>query len=215
MTKKKRKKENVEVKDRVEEKGIEEVSDESLLQKQLEEAKREISKLKEELARLKDAYIRKVADFDNLKKRTRKEKEDAIKYGNASLLLSILDVVDNFERAVAVEPDRSDFHSFYEGVRLIEKHLKDILTSAGVEEINPLNHAFDPFYHEAMMKEIRDDVKDGTITEVFQKGYKFKDRLLRPAKVKVAINPKEKEGDNGNNVSSDENSKQGESEEQA
>ena len=125
-----------------------------------------------------------------MKKRTQKEKEDAIKYGNASLLLSILDVVDNFERAVAVEPEKSDFHSFYEGVRLIEKHLKEILLSAGVEVIDPINKPFDPFYHEAMMKEMRDDVPDGTITSVFQKGYKFKDRLLRPAKVRVAINPK-------------------------
>ena len=153
----------------------------------------ENKKLKEEYEKLKEAYIRKVADFDNLKKRTRKEKEDAIKYGNANLLLPILDVVDNFERAIAVEPDKSDFHSFYEGVRLIEKHLKDILISAGVEEINPKGEKFDPFYHEAMMKEIRDDVPDGTVTEVYQKGYKFKDRLLRPAKVKVAINPKEQE----------------------
>ncbi len=191
MTKKKRENEEMEEKEVVEEKEIEEVKDSKTLEKQLERAKREIKHLKGEIAKLKDAYIRKVADFDNLKKRTQKEKEDAIKYGNASLLLSILDVVDNFERAVAVEPEKSDFHSFYEGVKLIEKHLKDILLSAGVEEINPLNMPFDPFYHEAMMKEMRDDVPDGTVTAVFQKGYKFKDRLLRPAKVRVAINPKQ------------------------
>ncbi len=178
-----------------EEKEIEQVKTAEVLEKELEKAKEEVKRLKQEVERLKDAYIRKVADFDNLKKRTQKEKEDAIKYGNASLLLSILDVVDNFERAVAVEPEKSDFHSFYEGVKLIEKHLKDILMSAGVEEINPINQPFDPFYHEAMMKEIRDDVPDGTITAVYQKGYKFRDRLLRPAKVRVAINQKEKTND--------------------
>ncbi|BBB31670.1 molecular chaperone GrpE [Thermotomaculum hydrothermale] len=191
MTKEKGEKRKMGGKKVVEEKEIEEVKDNENLKKQLENAKNEIKSLKEENAKLKEAYIRKVADFDNLKKRTQKEKEDAIKYGNASLLLSILDVVDNFERAVAVEPEKSDFHSFYEGVRLIEKHLKDILFSAGVEEINPENQPFDPFYHEAMMKEMRDDVPDGTVTAVFQKGYKYKDRLLRPAKVRVAINPKE------------------------
>ncbi len=193
MNKKKGKKKDMEGKEVVEEKEIEEVKDSDTLEKQLNKAQKEIKSLKDEVARLKDAYIRKVADFDNLKKRTQKEKEDAIKYGNASLLLSILDVVDNFERAVAVEPEKSDFHSFYEGVKLIEKHLKDILLSAGVEEINPINQPFDPFYHEAMMKEMRDDVPDGTVTTVFQKGYKYKDRLLRPAKVKVAINPKEQQ----------------------
>ncbi len=175
-----------------EEKEIEQVKTTEVLEKELEKAREEIKRLKEEVEKLKDAYIRKVADFDNLKKRTQKEKEDAIKYGNASLLLSILDVVDNFERAVAVEPEKSDFHSFYEGVKLIEKHLKDILISAGVEEINPINQPFDPFYHEAMMKEMRDDVPDGTVTAVYQKGYKFRDRLLRPAKVRVAINQKER-----------------------
>ncbi len=194
MSKKKKEKKKMTANEVVEEKGIEEVNDEDNkvdLSEELKKAKEEIAKLKEEVARLKDAYIRKVADFDNLKKRTQKEKEDAIKYGNANLLLSILDVVDNFERAVAVEPENSDFHSFYEGVKLIEKHLKDILVAAGVEEVNPIGQPFDPFYHEAMMKEIRDDVPDGTVTEVYQKGYKYKDRLLRAAKVKVAINPKD------------------------
>lgn len=204
MDKKKGEKKEMEGKDVVEEKEIEEVKDADALEKQLNNAKKEIKHLKDEIARLKDAYIRKVADFDNLKKRTQKEKEDAIKYGNASLLLSILDVVDNFERAVAVEPEKSDFHSFFEGVKLIEKHLKDILLSAGVEEINPINQPFDPFYHEAMMKEMRDDVPDGTVTAVFQKGYKYKDRLLRPAKVKVAINPKEQQEENSQSTATEE-----------
>jgi len=203
---KKRKKEKMETNEIVEENGIEEVREDVDVMEELEKAKEEIAKLKEEVARLKDAYIRKVADFDNLKKRTQKEKEDAIKYGNANLLLSILDVVDNFERAVAVEPEKSDFHSFYEGVKLIEKHLKDILLSAGVEEINPIGEPFDPFYHEAMMKEIRDDVPDGTITEVYQKGYKYRDRLLRPAKVKVAINPKDQVKEENNENSDNEES---------
>lgn len=188
----KKKGEKMQGKNVAEKKEIEQVKTSEVIEKELEKAQEEIKRLKQEVEKLKDAYIRKVADFDNLKKRTQKEKEDAIKYGNASLLLSILDVVDNFERAVAVEPEKSDFHSFYEGVKLIEKHLKDILISAGVEEINPINQPFDPFYHEAMMKEIRDDVPDGTVTAVYQKGYKFRDRLLRPAKVRVAINQKER-----------------------
>ena len=188
----KKKGEKMQGKNVAEKKEIEQVKTTEVIEKELEKAQEEIKRLKQEVEKLKDAYIRKVADFDNLKKRTQKEKEDAIKYGNASLLLSILDVVDNFERAVAVEPEKSDFHSFYEGVKLIEKHLKDILISAGVEEINPINQPFDPFYHEAMMKEIRDDVPDGTVTAVYQKGYKFRDRLLRPAKVRVAINQKER-----------------------
>ena len=123
-------------------------------------------------------------------------------------MLSILDVVDNFERAVAVEPEKSDFHSFYEGIRLIEKHLKEILLSAGVDVIDPINKPFDPFYHEAMMKEMRDDVPDGTVTTVFQKGYKFEDRLLRPAKVKVAINPKTQQQEDNSKFSENEESEE-------
>ncbi len=208
MNKKGEGKENMVEKEVVEEKEIEEVKDTKMLEEQLNRMKEEVKKLKEENAKLKDAYIRKIADFDNLKKRTQKEKEDAIKYGNASLLLSILDVVDNFERAVAVEPEKSDFHSFYEGIRLIEKHLKEILLSAGVDVIDPINKPFDPFYHEAMMKEMRDDVPDGTVTTVFQKGYKFEDRLLRPAKVKVAINPKTQQQEDNSKFSENEESEE-------
>jgi len=151
--------------------------------------KNKIEIMEEEKKELNDKLLRKAAEFENLKRRTTREKEEAIKYGSASILSSMLEVIDNFDRAVESEPSADDFHSFFEGIRLIDKNFKEVLKIHGLEEINPVGEKFDPFFHEAMMREETDEVEDNTILEVFQKGYKLKDRLLRPARVKVAVLP--------------------------
>lgn len=151
--------------------------------------KEKIEILEKEKQELSDKLLRKAAEFENLKRRTTREKEEAVKYGSASILSSMLEVLDNFDRAVEMEPNADDFHSFFEGIRLIDKNLKEVLRMHGLEEINPVGEKFDPFFHEAMMREETDEVEDNTILEVFQKGYKLKDRLLRPARVKVAVLP--------------------------
>ncbi len=151
--------------------------------------KEKIAILEEEKKELNDRLLRKAAEFENLKRRTAREKEEAVKYGSAAILSSMLEVLDNFDRAVEMEPNADDFHSFFEGIRLIDKNLKEVLKMHGLEEINPVGEKFDPFFHEAMMREETDEVEDNTILEVFQKGYRLKDRLLRPARVKVAVLP--------------------------
>lgn len=151
--------------------------------------KEKIESLEKEKKDLSDRLLRKAAEFENLKRRTIREKEEAVRYGSAAILSSMLDVLDNFDRAVESEPNTDDFHSFFDGIRLIDKSLKEVLKIYGLEEINPAGEKFDPFFHEAMMREETDEVEDNVILEVFQKGYKLKDRLLRPARVKVAVLP--------------------------
>ncbi len=153
--------------------------------------KARVNQLEAENRGLKETLLRKMAEFENLKKRTEREKEEAVRYGTASVLGGLLDVLDNFDRALAAEPELSDHHSFYEGMKLIARHLKEILRGEGLSEISPEGEPFDPFYHEAMMREETDEVPDNTVLEVFQKGYKLRDRLLRPARVKVGTRPSE------------------------
>ncbi len=151
----------------------------------------QMTQLEQETHELKETLLRKMAEFENLKKRTAREKEEAVRYGTAAVLTRLLEVLDNFDRALLLEPDSEgfDIHSFYEGMKLISKHLLDILRGEGLIEIDPKGEPFDPFFHEAMMREESPDVPDNTVIEVFQKGYKLKDRLLRPARVKVSVRP--------------------------
>lgn len=151
----------------------------------------QLTELERETHELKETLLRKMAEFENLKKRTAREKEEAVRYGTAEVLTRLLEVLDNFDRALLLEPDSEGFdvHSFYEGMKLIAKHLLDSLKAEGLMEIDPKGEPFDPFFHEAMMREASEDFPDNTVVEVFQKGYKLKDRLLRPARVKVALHP--------------------------
>ncbi len=151
--------------------------------------KARVRQLEAEIQSLKETLLRKMAEFENLKKRTSREKDEAVRYGTASILTSMLEVLDNFDRALAVEPDSADTHSFYEGMKLIARHLQEILRAQGLSEVDPAGEPFDPFFHEAMMRRETDEVPDNTVLEVFQKGYKLKDRLLRPARVMVATRP--------------------------
>ncbi len=153
----------------------------------------QIRQLERETHELKETLLRKMAEFENLKKRTAREKVEAVRYGTAEVLTRLLEVVDNFDRALLLTPDSEGFdvYSFYEGMKLISKHLLDILKGEGLIEIAPAGEPFDPFFHEAMMREESVDFPDNTVVEVFQKGYKLKDRLLRPARVKVALHPEQ------------------------
>ncbi|NOZ12687.1 MAG: nucleotide exchange factor GrpE [Acidobacteria bacterium] len=152
----------------------------------------QMTQLERETHELKETLLRKMAEFENLKKRTAREKEEAVRYGTAAVLTRLLEVLDNFDRALLLDPDSEgfDIHSFYEGMKLISKHLLDILRGEGLIEIDPKGEPFDPFFHEAMMREESADLPDNMVIEVFQKGYKLKDRLLRPARVKVSVRPK-------------------------
>lgn len=147
----------------------------------------EIEKLKEENSSLKDQYLRKHADFENFRRRMNKEKQDSIKYGNSGLLKDLIEVIDNFERAIKTSAESDDLASFREGIAMIEQHFTSMLSSKwGLEKIEAVGQEFDANLHEALMMEDSEDVEVTTVVEDFQTGYKLHDRILRPTKVKVA-----------------------------
>jgi len=140
--------------------------------------------LVEENAQLKDRYLRTLADFENFRKRSEREKSDFFKYALAGLLRELLPVLDNFDRALDHAGDGDDFHR---GVLLIYKQLFDTLTKHGLRPIDQANVPFDPKIHEAVVREEDPSVPSHTVIAVLQKGYFLHDRLLRPAMVKVAV----------------------------
>ena len=133
---------------------------------------------------LNDKYVRLQADFINYKRRTGNERAQALSMGVEKMASGLLNIVDNFERALSLEKDTAG--GFYEGVEMIYTQLIDYLKQNGVVEIDALNQKFDPNFHHAVMVEERDDVEPGIVTEVFQKGYMIDDRVLRPSMVKVS-----------------------------
>ncbi|MBQ3320446.1 MAG: nucleotide exchange factor GrpE [Spirochaetia bacterium] len=150
--------------------------------------KEQIQKLEAEKAEMKDQFLRKAADFDNFRKRLIRDKEDAVSFANTSLLTDLIDVLDDFERAEAAAKKSQDFETLANGVDLIEKRLATLLEKKwGLTKYVPLNEAFDPEKHEALMMTESPDVKEATVAEVFQNGYILHDRVIRHAKVKVSM----------------------------
>ena len=154
---------------------------------QIEELKNRAAKADENWERL----LRTTADFDNFKKRAAREKTEAVQYANAGLLQKILPVLDNFEMAlVAVHTVKDEkLTSLQSGVLMIQQQLKNVLVESGLEEIDALGKPFDPNLHEAISEQESAEVPDGNVLQQLRKGYKLKDRLLRPATVIVAKAP--------------------------
>ena len=146
----------------------------------------EIQKLKAERDMYVDRLARVQADFDNARKRAAREQQDFRDFALADTIKSLLPVVDNFERALQSKSETGDFRA---GVELIYKQLRDILAKLGVQPIEAMGKQFDPHVHEAVEIVETPDAADHEVLEEWQRGYKFKDRLLRPAMVKVAKNP--------------------------
>ena len=146
----------------------------------------EVQKLKAERDSLLDRLQRAQAEFQNARRRASKEQQDFRDYALADSIKSLLPVVDSLERALQVKSDAAELRS---GVELIHKQLLDALAKLSVNPIEAKGEAFDPRYHEAIEMVETDKVPDHQVTDELQRGYKFKDRLLRPAMVKVAHNP--------------------------
>jgi len=146
----------------------------------------ELQKVKAERDALLDRLARAQAEFDNARKRAAKEQQDFRDFAMADAIRSLLPVVDNFERALQAKSETADFRA---GVELIYKQLRDVLTKLGVQPIEAKGQQFDPHVHEAIEMVETLDAADHEVLEEWQRGYKFKDRLLRPAMVKVAKNP--------------------------
>jgi molecular chaperone GrpE len=138
-----------------------------------------------------EKYVRSVADLDNYKKRAIRERQDAVKYANESLVEKLLPVVDNFEAALAAAnaPQGGNVDSLKMGVNMIYSQLKNFLSDSGAEEIDAAGKPFDPNLHEAVSQEPSAEVSEGQVLRQMRKGYRFKDRLLRPAMVVVAKRP--------------------------
>lgn len=140
--------------------------------------------LRQENTELKNRYLRTLADFDNLRKRTEREKADFARYATSGVLKDIIPVLDNFDRALEHSDADDEFHK---GIELIYKQLYDVLTKHGLRPIDEVGAHFDPNIHEAVVREEDSSVPSHTVTAILQKGYFLHDRLLRPALVKVAV----------------------------
>ncbi len=148
-----------------------------------------IEKLTVERDEFKDKFLRNMAEIDNFRKRVKKEKEEHQKYALGDFLKELLVITDNLERALKVKNGESTENSIISGVEMIYRQLMEILNKNGVIEIEAMNKPFDPNIHQALSKEEADFVSGPTITEAYQKGYPYNDKLLRPTLAKVAIPP--------------------------
>lgn len=161
----------------------------TLTREQLEELKDRAAKADENWERL----LRTTADFDNFKKRAAREKQEAIRYANEGLLEKLVPVLDNFDAALAAvqtgSSDSTAAQSLQTGVAMIFQQLKKVLTDAGLEEVNATGLKFDPNLHEAVSQQESEKVPEGQVLQQLRKGYKLRDRLLRPATVVVAKKP--------------------------
>ena len=147
-----------------------------------------IAELEAQLAETRDQLLRKAADFENFRKRMNQEKQNAIEFANQTLLLDIIPVIDDFERAIQSGEKAADLNTFIEGVKMIEKRLTSQLESKwGLKRFNSAGEPFDPNKHEALMMDKSPDVTEAVVQEDLVRGYLLKDRVIRPAKVKVLM----------------------------
>ena len=154
---------------------------------QLEELKTRAGRADENWERL----LRTTADFDNFKKRAAREKQDAIRYANEALLEKLVPVLDNFDAALsAAQTTAGAGQSMQAGITMIFQQLKKALTESGLEEVDATGQKFDPNLHEAVSQQETAEVDEGQVVQQLRKGYKLRDRLLRPATVVVAKKPR-------------------------
>lgn len=147
--------------------------------------KSELDKANEQIAALSDKLIRNAAEFDNYKKRTAREKEDFYKSAVCETVAPLLPVLDNLERAVAAAEDSGESGSVLDGVKMVKKQFEDALKSIGVEPIEAIGEQFDPEKHNAVMTADSDE-DENTVLEEFQKGYIYRDKVVRHSMVKVS-----------------------------
>ena len=175
-----------EVEETVENTETTETKEEVVEEKTAEELVQEkVDKLEEELKQSEDKYLRLYAEFENFKRRKNKEIETNNVYKSQKVITEILPSLDNLERALQVESDNEEIKSLLKGVEMVYEGLLNVLKSEGVELIETENAQFDPNYHHAVMQEEDSEKESGAILDTFQKGYKLKDRVIRPAMVKV------------------------------
>ncbi len=148
----------------------------------------EMAKLTTDLEELRQTLLRRQADFDNYRKRIEKERFEDSKRATARVIEGLIPVIDGFEHALAAHRE-AEYDNYRKGFELIYKQLLDSVTKLGVERIDPVGKPFDPHLHQAVDRAETTEREDGTILHVFQPGYVFHGRVLRPAMVRVAVHP--------------------------
>ncbi len=148
----------------------------------------EVGKLAKDLEDLRQTLLRRQADFDNYRKRVEKERSEDSRRSTARVIEGLIPVVDSFDQALALHRE-AEYENYRKGFELIHKQLMDSLARLGAERVEPVGMAFDPHLHQAMDRTETTEHDDGTILQVFQPGYVFHGRVLRPAMVRVAVHP--------------------------
>jgi molecular chaperone GrpE len=151
-----------------------------------DERDRRIAELEGQLEEYRNRLLRSQADFDNYRRRTQREKEELAKYASAELITRLLPVLDNFERAIGASKESGDFEALMKGVDMIHRQLLQLLEQEGLKPMETVGQPFNPEYHEAVMRVESDEHEEGTVVEELQRGYILKDRVIRPAMVKVS-----------------------------
>jgi molecular chaperone GrpE len=146
----------------------------------------QLAQTKAELEKFRDLALRSSADLDNYRKRMSKEREEAIKFANSSFLERLIPILDNFEFGLEAARSASSPVSILEGMKMVQKQIQDFLSSAGIEMIDATGQHFDPQLHEAISQEESKQVPDGIVIRQLRRGYKLRDRLIRPANVVVS-----------------------------
>ncbi len=179
----------------------EEVKELLVAKEALEEARKNLQEKELIIREYEDLLKRKQAEFENYRKRVQREIEENKKYANVEIILDIINVLDDFERAIDSAKSSRNFDTLLEGIVMIENQLRGILEKKyGVKRIEAVGKEFDPNLHDAIMMEESDKYEEDTVIEDFQKGYIMHDRIIRPSKVKVAkaVGAKSSEGENIN-----------------
>lgn len=145
-----------------------------------------IAELESQVEEYRQRLLRAQADFDNYRRRTQREKEETAKYASMDLISRLLPVLDNFERAVVASQDSGDFKALAKGVDMIHRQLLQLLEQEGLKPMETVGQPFNPEFHEAVMRVESDEHEEGTVVEELQRGYILKDRVIRPAMVKVS-----------------------------
>ncbi|MGI8957057.1 MAG: nucleotide exchange factor GrpE [Chthoniobacterales bacterium] len=145
--------------------------------------------LQADLDRFRDLALRSQADFDNYKKRATREKEEAIRFANSSLLERLIAIVDNFQLGLSAAKSEGEKSPVYAGMSMVLKQLTDFLADNGLQPIDAEGQKFDPNLHEAIAHEPSSQVPEGAVVRQMRRGYKMKDRLLRPSSVVVSSGP--------------------------
>jgi molecular chaperone GrpE len=153
---------------------------------QTADANARLAEMQAELNKYKDAALRAAADLDNYRKRVSRERDESIKYANAGFLERLIPVLDNFELGLQAARNAPEAAAIVDGLSMVYKQLHDFLANTGVETIDALGQTFDPNLHEALAQEESQEVPEGKVLRQIRRGYRLRDRLLRPANVVVS-----------------------------